>query len=422
MYQEIEKTCRELCRQKCDFIRANYPFYASHGLSHAEDVARLADDLLFWDRDWKHLAVLKCAAYLHDIGMALGCGEVNNLGLEIEARYVKKVLEKPSCGGNGEEQAKNMLKFFRECQGGSSACLVERHALTVEIPEECGGLLGSKNLCGQSELAEFIRKFHPWLSAQYVRRYLPQALYGLLKRGEAELFAEAVATTVNGHSRHFEPVLKGVLWGADLSEMVRKLSAALMIADALDYTSTRILDDVLIEVANHCPRQLKHWVFKNDVREVVVRRGGVVIRMEPDELGFLGLLTFELGENFVQDFERASELYRGYADLRICVEFRGVTYDVTPVLKELRATKYFDESLKNRIDEITGDLGIDNIYKGRVESNQAIDKTTCEEKEMIFDLLAVAKVKGRRREEVKRLFEIDLGLSDVIGRLRQCET
>lgn len=420
VYDRVEKACKELMLQKIEFVRYNFPYYAHHGISHVMEVAEYADRLLFTDRKRPILAILRCAAYLHDIGMALLPPEIDKLELEIDTTYVKKLFKLETCE---DKKAECYTRYFAECRdAGPCQCVSTNKVLTVVI----GGQHHVRGVCDQFEWGDFLRKIHPWASAKYVTTYLPPLLH-MLRKSDAHLFAEAVATVIKGHSRHLEPYMSGTLWGIDLAKITRKLSAALILADALDFTRTKIIDSTVEVIMKQCPTQLKHWVFKNYVEKIDIKGRKIVIHTDyqPGNLEFIGLLAFELGGNFAHDFRRAQELNDDYKNIKICINNQSKKYDVTKIVDELY--KFLQETTKEenkkQAEELLGQIfGVKLCEETPEKRGEEARKERCGGKCEVdpFDLLAFAVAKNKGREKVKAFFEI-IGFSNITQKLPHCE-
>jgi hypothetical protein len=174
--------------------------------------------------------------------------------------------------------------------------------------------------------AEFVRRIHPWISYELVKKELAEELRDLFReRGRAMEYAKHVGLVAFLH------------WGAarlDLPQTVfegygvdfRFWGAVIKLADALDATEDRATRKLgyIRDVLKNDIGQAAHRAFKilRKVRDASRSESGVKITYDRivldvgpgrEEAELLGFLLFEVGGNMYKDYKTAADaLHAGH--------------------------------------------------------------------------------------------------------------
>jgi len=360
--QQVEE-CREVARQILGHSRVFFPFFVLHDFTHSENVCRNLSELtgLFGIKGWE-LNLLKMAAYLHDIGMALPPLVIDELNINIESvlrdikpEHQRKVRERINCFSRFIEN--NYVKL-------------SKHALTA-----------------REEAARLVRLLHPFISSSFIRRHLRDKLdVKLLQEVELLCRYHNSKTPIPSSDKRF-----------------RRLVMALRLADSMDFTWARgkyFFETAWKQYLPEVTDQLKHWVFKLSVKDVRVRGDSIMVKVSENasRASVLGVLLFEVANNFYEDWQEISS--RG--EPRVVVS-KGVSQvEVTGIIEALNSAykrvvlgwSGFDSG--REFERICKEL------EGAVESeildmlkraNRRWRMEKCAPEVSIFDALALATIK-----------------------------
>ncbi|MGC8987700.1 HD domain-containing protein [Infirmifilum sp.] len=284
-WDELVQFCQEFGNYLTGYQRRLFPYFVLHDHVHAWNVFRYARSLLdSMTSDPATYAVMGCAAYLHDCGMALPPRVINNLQLneeDIDPRVLDKLKAKLGL---------NYSDYFR----GSVFRLPNQDSLDEQD-------------------AMVIRILHPFISAAYIRREFNDKLsIRSLTPDTKKDLVEAIATIVEQHSSSVQ-IKDQVKMIGGYNVDLGYLSRVLRLADAMDFSRKRaefvyevLLFDLIQGKRIH---DVTHWVFKMAVEDVFYMPLGKKVQIvlngsDPitSKVQLLGLLFFEIFRNFMKDF------------------------------------------------------------------------------------------------------------------------
>jgi len=329
VWEELLDFCMEFSAYTLGYQRALFPYFALHDHIHARNVGRFARVFseLIGVKSPADRALLECAAYLHDCGMALPPKLVNKL--ELAARYI----ERDSPGTLEELERKLGDRYRRYFEKG-----------VLEL--EAGVPLSYSD-------ALVVRELHPWISWRYIEKYLP----GLLKSTKLGSLnpleiSETIALLAKWHNasirlHDFERNVGGY------TVSLKPLAQVLRLADAMDFSRRRgkfIYEHLVGDLKEKAPSQMKHWIFKMAVEDVRFSYKQRTLYIDVEGGGrreavsaarLFGIMLFEIGKNTLNSGKvSAEELQRL---LRVTVVFEGREVD----LKELRRIEKCSKCLKD---------------------------------------------------------------------------
>jgi len=312
-WSEVSKVCRDYMERRSGYARTNFPYYALHDVPHLENVRHIGRELYLTlgPRDLRYTfyeAFWDCSAYTHDLGMAVGPRELDALGLHTSALRDYLKAEETSAGRGLAGKLSKFPNFFTSYGDNKSFLEWGR----VKIPEDVKE--------SDPAFAEFVRRIHPWISYELVKKELAEELRDEFReRGRAMEYAKHVGLVALLH------------WGAarlDLPPAVfegygvdfRFWGAVIMLADALDATEDRATRKLgyIRDVLKNDIGQAAHMAFKilRKVRGVSHSESGVKIAYDRivldvgpgrEEAELLGFLLFEVGDNMYDDYKAAAD-------------------------------------------------------------------------------------------------------------------
>jgi len=312
-WSEVSKVCRDYMERRSGYARTNFPYYALHDVPHLENVRHIGRELYLTlgSRDLRYMfyeAFWDCSAYTHDLGMAVGPRELDALGLHTSALRDYLKAEETSAGRGLAGKLSKFSNFFTSY--GNNKNLLEWGR--VKIPKDVKE--------SDPAFAEFVRRIHPWISYELVKKELAEELRDEFReRGRAMDYAKHVGLVALLH------------WGAarlDLPPTVfegygvdfRFWGAVIRLADALDATEDRATRKLGYnrDVLKNDIGQAAHMAFKilRKVRGVSRSESGVKITYDRivldvgpgrEEAELLGFLLFEVGENMYKDYKAAAD-------------------------------------------------------------------------------------------------------------------
>jgi len=304
-WENAIRVSRELGGYVLSFQKMLFPYFVLHDHIHARNVEANAISLLSISEPKGPTpaedALLRCAANLHDIGMALPLRIINDLRVNLST-IDKDTISKATKEGKppyAKELIKNYGKYF-----------VDDY---LRFPES-GALSSSR------DEVKVVREIHPWISARYVEKFFRNILEEEhVFHEDTNGFVEALSTIIRWHSSKVELHEEKRKIGGYLVDLGR-LAAIFRLSDALDFSRARakyVFDYVADEIGKTAASQLKHWIFKLAVKKVEVE--GDKIRVELLESGdelldkgnLIGVVLFELIENTLGDYSSAEKYIKG---------------------------------------------------------------------------------------------------------------
>jgi hypothetical protein len=313
-WREVSSVCRDYMEKRSGIARTVFPYYALHDVPHLENVRHIGRELYLTlgPRDLRKYAFYEafwdCSAYTHDLGMAVGPRELDALGLHTSALKDYLKAEETSAGRGLAGKLSKFPNFFTSY--GNDKNLLEWGR--VKIPKDVKE--------SDPAFAEFVRRIHPWISYELVKKELAEELRDLFReRGRATEYAKHVGLVALLHweaARLDLPPAVFEGYGVDF----RFWGAVIMLADALDATEDRAtlklgyIRDVLINDIG----QATHRAFKiqRKVRDASRSESGVKITYDRivldvgpgrEEAELLGFLLFEVGGNMYKDYKTAAD-------------------------------------------------------------------------------------------------------------------
>jgi hypothetical protein len=240
--------------------------------------------------------------------MAVGPRELDALGLHTSALRDYLKAEETSAGRGLAGKLSKFPNFFTSYGDNKSFLEWGRVKIPKDVKES------------DPAFAEFVRRIHPWISYELVKKELAEELRDEFReRGRAMEYAKHVGLVALLH------------WGAarlDLPPAVfegygvdfRFWGAVIMLADALDATEDRATRKLgyIRDVLKNDIGQAAHMAFKilRKVRGVSHSESGVKIAYDRivldvgpgrEEAELLGFLLFEVGENMYDDYKTAAD-------------------------------------------------------------------------------------------------------------------
>ncbi|MEM1697845.1 MAG: HD domain-containing protein [Thermofilaceae archaeon] len=359
------EVCREVARQILGYSRALFPFFVLHDFTHSENICCNLCELakLFGITEWE-LNLLKMAAYLHDIGMALPPLVIDELNINIE-----NVL-------------RDIKKENRERMRGKISCF-------SRFIENNYVRLGKHALTAVEDAARLVRLLHPFISSSFIRRHLRDEI-GVNLPQEVELLCR--------YHNSKTPIPSS-------DERLRRLVMALRLADSMDFTWARgkyfftiAWRQCLLDAVD----QLKHWAFKLSVEDVRVRGDSITVKVSEgaSRASVLGVLLFEVANNFYEDWQ---EIYSCGLETRVVVSKGGNRVEVTGFIEALNSAYKrvvqgyggFDSSreFENICSRLEGAVESGMLDRLR-DAHRRWRRESCAPEVSIFDALALAVSKG----------------------------
>lgn len=368
----IRRGCEELADYTLSNHRRIFPYFVLHDHVHARNVRRYSEYLLglLSEKKQIHATLLSCAAYLHDISLALPVPVLNNLKLHID-----EIRE------DAPELADDVLRSYRE--------YFEDGYLKIKDQEM------NKKPEKAASTRKLWRKLHPWISSKYVQKFLPNMEVVVPNRSFFLKLIEPLSTVIKWHSS------KAVLGRSypcriqvDGYELyLCELALVLRLADAMDFSRKRgkfLYDLLLEEMKSEAPSQLKHWAFKMAVDNVEYRSGTITIDVSTGlgveaQAKLLGVLLFEVAENFLHDFESFNGLgggHLGRVGLRLTVNGSTIA-DLSKAISDIQ--NRYDCIKRIRLESL-GDIG----FKALRALSQELGEKEARKNGDFFDSLALA--------------------------------
>jgi hypothetical protein len=348
-WESLCNFCLELGNYTLSYQRALFPYFVLHDHVHAGNVAKLARELseLVRATTPAHYALLKCAAFLHDCGMALPPRVINELKLtESQIR----------------RDSPKTLEELRVKLGESYAHYFRDGVLTISPKMPL------------SYLDAYVsRKLHPWTSALYVEKYLPILLKDAdLKPLTVSEVVKPLALLAKWHNSCIEPVDYACNVGG-YEVRLKPLAEVLRLADAADFSRKRgrfIYEHIADDCRSDHPSVLKHWIFKMAIEDVQLslRRGAFLIKLEGGGTHeeawakLAGILFFEVAANFLHDYEHFSGNLG--TQLRIIASHEGREVDLTGRLNDVRKSSECLKELK--LEVIAEEAGSAGSYSSQL--------------------------------------------------------
>jgi hypothetical protein len=390
-WEEVSKVCRDYIERRSGYARTNFPYYALHDVPHLENVRHIGRELYLTlcPRDLRYTfyeAFWDCSAYTHDLGMAVGPRELDALGLHTSALRDYLKAEETSAGRGLAGKLSKFPNFFTSY--GDNKNLLEWGR--VEIPKDVKE--------SDPAFAEFVRRIHPWISYELVKKELAEELRDLFReRGRAMEYAKHVGLVAFLHweaARLDLPPAVFEGYGVDF----RFWGAVIKLADALDATEERATRKLgyIRDVLKNDIGQATHMAFKilRKVRGVSHSESGVKITYDRivldvgpgrEEAELLGFLIFEVGENMYKDYKTAADALHASHGIRsppLWIKAGDREESLEPYLLHLREAHEKIENIK---------LTKDSPYVEELERSGA-------PKELV-DLLATAVEEGKKTAE-----------------------
>jgi len=396
-WESLCSFCIEFSDYSSSYQRALFPYFVLHDHIHNRSVARLARKLAdFVNANTPaHWALLECAAYLHDCGMALPPRLINELMLTediIKRDSPKTIIDMK------EKLGENYTRYFKN-----------------------GVLTLSSKIPLNYLDAYVLRKLHPWTGALYIEKHLPALLESAdLRPLTASDVVKPLALLAKWHNSVVEPSDYTCEVGGYTIDL-KPLAEVLRLADAVDFSRRRgkfIYEHLAGDFKTECPSQLKHWIFKMAVEDVHINYDMDALLVEMEKGGseeevkakLSGLLFFELASNFLHDYKHFTSNLGKRFDIMALIEdgevyLTGWLDDIKTAgdcLKNLKLRTLVRES--EHLRSYASDLL--SILKSEVEargleggaSAQASELSAFIEDFNIFDALAHALYE---RDEVK---------------------
>ncbi|MEM3942644.1 MAG: HD domain-containing protein [Thermofilaceae archaeon] len=362
---EPQDRCREVARQILGYSRAFFPFFVLHDFTHSENVCRNLDELkkLFGITEWE-FNLLRMAAYLHDIGMALPPLVIDELNINIE-NVIRDIREEH------RDRMRGKINCF--------SCFIENNYVR----------LSKHPLTAVEDAARLVRLLHPFISSGFIRRHLRDEI-GIELPQEVELLCRY-------HNS------KTPIPSSDVR--LRRLVIALRLADSMDFTWARGKYFFKIAWKQYLPNavdHLKHWVFKLDVEDVRVREDSLTVKVSEDasRASILGVLLFEVANNFYGDWREISSCG---LKTRVVVSKGNKQAEVTGFIEALNSAykrvvqgcERFESSreFENICSRLEGAVEGEILDKLR-EAQRRWRRDSCAPEVSIFDVLALAAGKG----------------------------
>lgn len=387
LFEEIIQKCEELIPSA---RMGGFVWYAPHEFSHYKKVRDYIVSIftILHGRypEPAETAILFCAAALHDVGMFLLPSEINRLHIHAERFRIY--------GKRGEEMVYKYPQFFTGCVKKSQCTIAEAGVVKINTTgsdaEYAAAIAESEE---RQTILKFVREAHPVISQVYIEKNLTEKLKDVVSPEVAREFAELVGLVVAMHGKEasYSGKVRG-LWGYQYD--INKLGDVLVVADALDLT--RHVDDMRISTTL-CYEfsQVKHLIFKKAVKKVDFRRGiEIQLTTNADKGQILGVIYFEVGQNFAKDYIRVVERYnkmpiyiiRGNREILLNVENLKALNDDAKKLEKSRFYAEF-ESLEGseRLTEYFTKCGIHNTGENIKKILEEADP---------FDILAISLALG----------------------------
>jgi hypothetical protein len=344
-WSEVSKVCRDYMERRSGYARTNFPYYALHDVPHLENVRHIGRELYLTlgPRDLRYTfyeAFWSCSAYTHDLGMAVGPRELDALGLHTSALRDYLKAEETSAGRGLAGKLSKFSNFFTSYGDNKNFLEWGRVKIPKDVKES------------DPAFAEFVRRIHPWISYELVKKELAEELRDEFReRGRAMEYAKHVGLVAFLH------------WGAarlDLPPTVfegygvdfRFWGAVIKLADALDATEDRATRKLgyIRDVLKNDIGQAAHMAFKilRKVRGVSHSESGVKITYDRivldvgpgrEEVELLGFLLFEVGENMYKDYKTAADALHASHGIRpppLWVRAGDREVELQPYLSKLR--------------------------------------------------------------------------------------
>jgi hypothetical protein len=447
-WSEVSKVCRDYMERRSGYARTNFPYYALHDVPHLENVRHIGRELYstlgprdptLGPRDLRKYyfygAFWDCSAYTHDLGMAVGPRELDALGLHTSALRDYLKAEETSAGRGLAGKLSKFPNFFTSYGDNKSFLEWGR----VKIPEDVKE--------SDPAFAEFVRRIHPWISYELVKKELAEELRDEFReRGRAMDYAKHVGLVALLH------------WGAarlDLPPAVfegygvdfRFWGAVIMLADALDATEDRATRKLgyIRDVLKNDIGQAVHMAFKilRKVRGVSHSESGVKIAYDRivldvgpgrEEAELLGFLLFEVGDNMYDDYKTAADALHASHGIRpppLWIKAGDREESLEPYLLHLHEahekienikltedSPYIEELKRSGAPKELVDLLATAVEEGKKTTESPQDKCQekCEKKEGGYnplDALAVAVLTQTPADGVVRLILRDLDSREV---------
>jgi hypothetical protein len=378
-WESLRSFCVEFGSYALSYQRALFPYFVLHDHIHARNVAKLATRLADFvgANAPAHRALLECAAYLHDCGMALPPRLINEFKLSEDAI---------------QRDSPKTIADLKEKLGENYTSYFKNGVLT----------LSSKTPLSYLD-AYVLRKLHPWTSALYIEKHLPALLekadLGPLTVSDV---VKPLALLAKWHNSSVEPSDYTCKVGG-YTVNLRSLAEVLRLADAADFSRRRgkfIFEHLADDCKSEYPSRLKHWVFKMTVDDVCFsyERKAIFIKLEEggsweeEKAKLAGLLFFEIASNFLHDYEHFTKSLG--TRLSIIAQLEGREVDLTRWLDDVKKS---GECLKN--------LKIKIIVK---ESKQDEDRIS----KLLEALKHEVEVKGFEKEAATQAFELSGFIED----------
>jgi len=392
-WESLCSFCIEFSDYSLSYQRALFPYFVLHDHIHARNVAKLARKLADFVGANKpaHRALLECAAYLHDCGMALPPRLVNELKLTENA--IKR--DSPRTAAVLKEKlGKNYNNYFKN------------------------GVLRLSSKTPLSYLDAYVlRKLHPWTSALYIEKHLPALLESAdLRPLRASEVVRPLALLAKWHNSSIKPSDHTCEVGGYTVEL-KPLAEVLRLADAADFSRRRgkfIYEHLAGDFKTEYPSVLKHWIFKMAVEDVRIsyERRALLVELERGgsweevKAKLAGLLFFELASNFLHDYEHFAESLEKRPGIVALIEDReadltGWLDDIGKTgerLKNLKSKTLVEESKElenyasNLLQTLKSEIEAGELERGA--SAQAFELSAFIEDFDIFDALAHALYEG----------------------------
>jgi len=328
-WESLRSFCVEFGSYALSYQRALFPYFVLHDHIHARNVAKLATRLADFvgANAPAHRALLECAAYLHDCGMALPPRLINEFKLSEDAI---------------QRDSPKTIADLKEKLGENYTSYFKNGVLT----------LSSKTPLSYLD-AYVLRKLHPWTSALYIEKHLPALLekadLGPLTVSDV---VKPLALLAKWHNSSVEPSDYTCKVGG-YTVNLRSLAEVLRLADAADFSRRRgkfIFEHLADDCKSEYPSRLKHWVFKMTVDDVCFsyERKAIFIKLEEggsweeEKAKLAGLLFFEIASNFLHDYEHFTKSLG--TRLSIIAQLEGREVDLTRWLDDVKKS---GECLKN---------------------------------------------------------------------------
>lgn len=419
-FDDVVRICRRLSE---DYANRPHVFlwYAPHGTVHFNNAARLAAELYpIFFKEYATLledAVVKCAAYLHDVGMHLLPDEINRLSIHASRLSI--------AGGRGEEIVKEYWEFFTGCT--SRKTCTTSNAGVIRIDDKRGGecidpaRMGAwvneecrSDMCQdvRGRVSSFIRDVHPWVSGAYVRSALPGQLVeaGAMYPQPARRFADVVGQIVELHAGGTTFTSKEEsLLGFQID--VGRMGALIVLADAADVLRATLDVNMAHTVMCADYTSVAHHIYKRAFIDVRVEQSNLVftLRDDAEPAHVLGAVLFEIGAQVAKDYIRTTPHHGG---IPIAVRWRGRELKLGPGqaeelmkrAKELHNRKECTDATKDFYEEFTR---IQGLQKLPCKVLHCVFERHCKDKPKLtpFDILAIAILLGLPTDGFQQLLE-----------------